>query len=67
MLDVGCQSEKKWECSEKKIVNLDRSRLFRIVKLYSLQTEGNKDCEAYKSVDFFQHRHIFPIDSWTAF
>ena len=66
MLDVSCQSERNWECSEK-IVNLDRSRLFRTVKLYSLQREGNKDCEVHRCVDFFQHGHIFPIDNWTVF
>ena len=46
--------ERKYECSEK-VVYLNRSKLPEIVKLYSPQTEGNKDYEAHRWVDFLQY------------
>ena len=43
--------EREYECSEE-IVYLDSSRLYRDCEVIQSQTEGNKDCEAHRCVDF---------------
>jgi len=53
MLEMLIVNEReKHECF-KKIVYLDSSRLSEIVKIYSPQIEGNKDCEVLICVDFY--------------
>ena len=39
---------------QKRLLTLVDRDCYKIVKLYSPQTEGNKDCEAYRWVDFLQ-------------
>lgn len=53
VLDVDCQSERKKECSERLFASKDKD-CTEIVKLYSPQTKGNKECEAHRCLDFLK-------------
>ena len=39
---------------QKRLLTLIDRDFYKIVKLYSPQTEGNKDCEAHRCVDFLK-------------
>ena len=45
---------------ERLLTLIDRD-CYNIVNLYSPQTEGNKDCEAHRCVDFFDSGPPSPI------